>query len=202
MRLVVLSYTVLFALLPLMFAHPGFSSAVRSDITLIPDTAVVATEKRGASPFVAGLAQPQPWPELLYNNRRIRLITYCYTNKATRDRLECNVINFAIGRWRVKLNSRGFSGTTNVKFEEAQDRASRTAYYCFDNQGRWNDNVPDDALWIDIEGVDGVWGFSTVGWNPPVHGPLNQGRHRMFLAWLNNPARMTDVATHEVRYLT
>jgi hypothetical protein len=196
-------YTVLLALLPRVFAHPAFSYAIRNDITLVPDnttlvsdTAAAATEKRGASPFVVN--RKQPWPELWYNNRRIHLITYCYTNKATRDRLECNIVSFAIARWRVKLNSRAFAGTTNVRFLEAQDPASRTAHYCFDDQGTWNDNVPDDALWIDLQGV-GLSAKTTAGWSPPTHDPFDYGRHRMFLSWHNNAAQMTDVVTHEVR---
>jgi hypothetical protein len=205
MRRVILFYTVLFALLPLVFAHPNFNYAVRSDITLVSDnttlvldTAAAATEKRGSSLLAAGLSSP--WPEVLYNGHRIRPITYCYTNKAIRDRLECNVVNIAIGRWLVKLNSRGFSGTTNVRFEEAHDYASGAIHYCFDDQGQWNVDVHEDALWIDIQGTNGQTGWSTVGWAPPALG--GAGRHKMHLAELNNPAQMTDIATHEVKWST
>jgi hypothetical protein len=205
MRRVILFYTVLFALLPLVFAHPNFNYAVRSDITLVSDnttlvldTAAAATEKRGQSLLVAGLSLP--WPEVLHNGQKIRPITYCYKNKAIRDRLECNVIKFAIGRWMVKLNSRHFSGTTNLRFEEAHDYASGAIYYCFDDQGHWNVNVHEDALWIDIQDADGYTGWSTVGWLSPALG--GAGRHKMHLAELNNPAHMTDIATHEVKLST
>ena len=205
MRRVILFYTVLFALLHLVFAHPNFNYAVRSDVTLVPDnttsfldTAAGATEKRASSVLAAGMASP--WPEVMYNGQRIRPITYCYTNKAIRDRLECNVIRFAIGRWLTKLNSRRFTGTTNVRFEEAHDRASGTVHYCFDNQGHWNANVPDDTLWIDIQGNNIQTGTSSMGWYPPALG--GSGRHKMFIAELNNPAQMTDVATHEVKWST
>lgn len=205
MRLVILFYTVLFALLHLVLALPNFNYAVRSDVTLVSDnttlnldTAAGATEKRANSLLAAGLSSP--WPELLYNGHRIRPITYCYTNKAIRDRLECNVISFAVGLWVTKLNSRRFSGTTNVRFEEAHDRASGTVHYCFDDQGHWNANVHDDVLWVDIQGTNVETGWSTVGWYPPTLG--GGGRHKMHLAELNNPAQMIDIATHEVKWST
>ena len=205
MRRVILFYTVLFALLHLVFAHPNFNYAVRSDVTLVSDNttsflhrAAGATEKRATSLFAFGPSSP--WPEVLYNGHRIRPITYCYTNKAIRDRLECNVISFAIGRWVTKLNSHRFSGTTNVRFEEAHDRASGTVHYCFDEQGNWNANVHDDVLWIDIQSTNVASGWSTVGWYPPRLG--SGGRHKLHLAPENNLARMTDIATHEVKFST
>jgi len=127
----------------------------------------------------------------------------------TRGHIDCNVQE-ALGRWRDKLDSAGFAGTTNLQFEELHnghhDDPNRTPRYCFivdgngnfvngpDGRAQWNfTHVPADTLWIQVlsslcEGADTSIGYI------PSNDPRAYGRHLMRLG----PHVSVDSITHEV----
>ncbi|KAF2995494.1 hypothetical protein E8E13_000056 [Curvularia kusanoi] len=165
---------------------------------MVSDTADAIEEKRSASTLKTN--ERLPWPAILHKNgRRVRPIRYCYTDKATRDLLDCRYVRQAAMRWWIKLHTQGFKDTNIISFNEAQvidpNTGGRTPHYCLDDQGQWNyQYVPDDTLWIyydpNVMGGHTTPGYRN-GWGP--------GQNKMVLnPGGNNPGEdYVAIVVHE-----
>lgn len=161
MRLAPLVWIWLLACVPSTLARRGrMSCGTQSNGTLLRDDNTEQTQNGAASGIAGGIILP--WPVENQDGRPYRTVRYCYTSANHRGHLDCRVQR-ALARWRVKLDSPAFRGTTNLQFEEMSyggpDRASRKPRYCFvvdDNgtpvrdgngKGQWDiANVPGDTL--------------------------------------------------------
>ncbi|KAJ8107672.1 hypothetical protein OPT61_g8707 [Boeremia exigua] len=158
-----------FYFLSLVIAHGADSNCrVRSNATMVPDVAAALVQYAGASEIAAGYKQP--WPEVVRNGRKVRVVTYCYTNKVARDRLDCPHVAEGFKRWRDKLDSPPFKGTTNLVWEELndgnRDRSKRKPVYCFDSNRMWDPTkVPGDTLWIAFDASGNRGGMASVGYD-------------------------------------
>ncbi|KAH6625712.1 hypothetical protein C7974DRAFT_206176 [Boeremia exigua] len=170
MRRVLLACLGLLALLPSIIARRnGFECSVRSNTTLVPDVAAALVQYGAASELATGFKQP--WPEVDRKGRKMRIVKYCYSEKHVRDHLDCPRFRDAFDKWRQKLDSPAFKGTTNLYWEELSDgnpdRSKRQPRYCYDADKNWDSkNVPHDTLAIRIDRNAGKSASSTVGYDP------------------------------------
>lgn len=190
---VLLFCLALFIFLPFVVARS--ECRVRSNVAMVPDVAAAQVQYGAASELEAGLAQP--WPEIERNGRKLRVVTYCYSNRAIRDWFDCPRVKEAFDRWRNKLDTPPFKGTTNIAWEELNDgnpdRTQRQPKYCFDANENWDvANIPGDTLWIDIDHASGEGGHFTVGYDPPVADDEVSYRYMKL-----GPQVTIDAITHE-----
>lgn len=172
---------------------PQFDCTVQSNTTMVEDAWATQAQYGAASEIQAGLKQP--WPEVIKNGQRVRVVTYCYETLAARQYLDCLWVKDAVNCWKDKLREPHFAGTTNLNFEELSDGkphpARRQPRPCFDATSHWDTaNVPADTLWIGINHNAGATGHSLVGYDALSN---VEGRHTMMLG----PDVTVDSITHE-----
>ncbi|KAJ4986430.1 hypothetical protein SVAN01_08122 [Stagonosporopsis vannaccii] len=186
----------LLALLPFAVSrHTGSECTVRSNVSIVSDVAAAPVQHGAASQLQAGTVYP--WPEVERNGRKLRVVTYCYSNEAVRTYFDCPYVRDALNRWREKLDSPPFKGTTNLVWEELndgnKDPSKRQPRYCFDANRNWDHkNVPDDTLWINIDPSRLDGGVAMVGYVKETEGG-KVGYNHMKLG----PHVTVDVITHE-----
>src|SRR5690242_7396415 len=192
-----LFYLGLFTLLPFAVARrTGSECTVRSNVTMVSDVSTAPVQHGAASNLQAGFAYP--WPEVERNGRKIRVVTYCYSNEEVRNYFDCPYVRDALQRWREKLDSPPFKGTTNLVWEELhdgnKDPSKRQPRYCFDADRKWDHkNVPGDTLWINIDHSRLDRGAAMVGYVKETE-PGAAGYNNMKLG----PHIAVDELTHEV----
>ena len=198
----------LFALLSIVNARQDrLDCKTRSNITIVEKVLATQPDTGSASELITHMREP--WPLEVRHDHSHRVVRYCYSNPMTRSHIDCNVQD-ALRRWRDKLDSPGFAGTTNLQFEELHNGhhndLNRTPHYCFvvdsngnfingpDGRAQWNiEHVPADTLWIQVLSLYGV-GADTVAGYIPSNDPRAFGRHLMRLG----PHVSVDSITHEV----
>lgn len=171
----------------------GFNCTTISEHTIIVHDAIAEQAQRGAaSEFAFNLKLRQPWPLVTYGqNHKYRVIKYCYTDKATRDKFHCRVQD-ALTVWSDKLGgfptkNRGHS----LASLEAKDPQNQIEF-CAGADGTWNPKVEAGTLWISDHGGDPNAAESSIGYDIVV--PSTPYRHYMKLGG----AVTVDTIVHEV----
>lgn len=196
MRRALLLSLLLLACVSSTLARRGrLNCGVQSNTILLSSDSSGQTQNGAASCIAAGSVLP--WPLENRDGRSYRIVKYCYTSANHRGVLDCEVQR-ALTRWRLKLDSPAFHGTTNLRFEELHhggpDLASRKPQYCYivdssgkpipdeNGKGQWDiANVPGDTLWIRAEPAGA--GLASVGYVrvEDPHDASRWGRHFMKL---------------------
>lgn len=190
----------LFICIPFAIGRPtSFECRTHSKAIMVSDQAASRVQYGAASELAADLAHP--WPEVEHNGRKLRVVTYCYSNKEVRDWLD-DYVKAAITRWKEKLSSPPFKGTTNLAWQELHDGnldpCKRQPRFCFGPTKEWDrENVPGDTLWVNIDHDQGAGGKSTVGYLPPNHENEVAYQHMKLGSEVTVEAIVHEVSTRE-----
>lgn len=162
------------ALFPQALAH--WSCSALSDTTIVPSIAYAEAQLGSASYIQGHLAEP--WPLIKSpNGRRLRVVRYCYADKATRDLLHCKKVMPALLLWAKGLGvpasaQKGHSVGWLEASNGETDPKLRKIEYCFVDYGIpglglsniWNKAVDEDTLVI-YSDPGSSSSSATVGYN-------------------------------------
>lgn len=178
---------VLLALLPLIVVE-GYCR-VNGTFTMVPDTPA-ALAKRSADSIISG--DVMPWPLIRWSNGRwVRTVRYCYKNKTSRDKIDCD-LQEAITRW-IETIKRGASA--NLAFWE--EKRDGEPAYCRVNT-EWNYAIDADTLEIEYNPAWEGSAASTVGYRDETG---QQGGYQvMTVGHYKGWKKRSDVLTHEVSW--
>ncbi|KAF2629311.1 hypothetical protein BU25DRAFT_420177 [Macroventuria anomochaeta] len=191
MRRALLFCLGLFALLLLIIAR--FDCRVPSNVIMVNDASAEQMQKGSASTLQASIADP--WPLVVRNNQRLRVVKYCYHNQQIRDTLHCKV-QHTFQRWAAKLGYPASAQTGhNLGWEEAHDGnadpSQRRVEYCYDHTNlAWNPRADCGSLFISINYKETDGAYATT----PYDAQSNEAsRYWIMMA----PNAGIDAITHE-----
>jgi len=158
----------------------GFNCTTSSEHTILVHDVIAEQAQRGAaSEFAFNLKLRQPWPLVTYGqNHKYRVIKYCYTDKATRDKFHCRVQD-ALTVWADKLGGfptkdKGHS-LASLEAKNPQNQIE----FCAGVDGKWNPKVEAGTLWISDHGGAPHIAETTIGYDVII--PIKPDRHQLKL---------------------